>query len=1138
MERTIARQVLRAAAFSIVPLLVVVAFLSGCAGLVTSSDVVPNPKPTSTAATPVITPATGTYAGAQTVTITDATAGATIYYTKDGTTPTVNSTPYTGSSSVSATTTVKAIASGGGFASSAVAASVITINLPVAATPVIAPATGSYTGTQTVTITDATAGTTIFYTKDGTTPTVNSAMYTGSFSVSATTTVEAIAVASGFTNSAVATSVISISAATAATPVITPATGTYAAAQSVTITDATSGATIYYTLDGSTPSTNSTVYTAAIPVNSTTTVKAIAAGGGFASSTVATSVITINLPVAAVPVITPATGTYTGAQTVTITDATAGTTIFYTKDGTVPTVNSTLYTGSFSVSATTTVKAIAGGAGFSSSTVATSVITINLPVAATPAIAPVTGTYTTTQSATITDATPGATIYYTLDGSTPSTNSTVYTAAIPVNSTTTVKAIAAASGFTNSGVTTSVITINLAAAAVPVITPATGTYTSAQSATITDGTAGATIYYTLDGTTPSTNSTVYAAAIPVASTTTVKAIAAASGFTNSGTATSVITISASGNISVTISPKRGGLTVSQALPFTATVTNDVGSAGVTWSASAGSFSSQNTTTATYVAPNAAGVVTVTATSVADGSKSASATIGVTNLAGVTTYHDDLSRDGVNAQEYALTTSNVNTTTFGKLFSCTLDAPAYAQPLWMAHLAIAGGTHNVVFAATSRDSVYAFDADANPCVTYWHKQLLGSGETWISSGDVGSSDINPDIGIVGTPVIDPATQTLYVVSKSKDAGSGCSPSTSCHQRLHALSLVDGSEKMNGPVDISSSISVTGTGDGSSGGTVAFNTLTQNQRPGLALVNGVVYITWASHGDNDPYHGWVIGYAAANLGQAPIVFNDSPNGSRSGIWMSGGAPAADSSNNLYMITGNGTYDGTASSDYGDTFLKLSTSGGVSVADWFTPADQSSLEGGDTDFGSGGAAILVDELSSPVPHLVIGGGKEGNLFLLNRDNMGKFNATNQVVQTLAFGQAIFATGAFWNNSFYLAGVSGHLKTYAFNTSTGKFNTSAGSQSPTSYGFPGATPAVSATGTANGIIWAIDASAYGSGPAIVHAYDATNLASELWNSSQAAASRDKAGNAVKFTVPTISNGKVYVGTSTEITVFGLLPN
>jgi hypothetical protein len=571
--------------------------------------------------------------------------------------------------------------------------------------------------------------------------------------------------------------------------------------------------------------------------------------------------------------------------------------------------------------------------------------------------------------------------------------------------------------------------------------------------------------------------------------------------------------------------------------FNATITNDVGNAGVTWSATAGSFSGQTATTAVYTAPTTAGVVTVTATSNADVTKSASATIGVTDLSGVTTYHNNLSRDGVNSQEYALTTSNVSTTTFGKLFSCAVDAPLYAQPLWFANLSIAGGTHNIVLAATSRDTVYAFDADASPCVTYWSKQLIPAGETYINYNDVGTDAIYPDIGIVGTPVIDPVTKTLYVVTKTENQGSGCLPSSSCHQRLHALSLTDGSEKFSGPVEITSSITVPGTGDGSSGGNVPFNPRTENQRPSLALVNGVVYVSWASNGDIDPYHGWIIGYSASNLSQAPVVFNDSPNGSRGGIWMSGAAPAADSNNNLYVITGNGTYDGTARSDYGDTFLKLSTSSGIAVADWFTPANQNSLEGGDTDFGGGGAAILVDQLSSPVLHLVIGGGKEGTLFLLNRDNMGKYNTSNQVVQTLSFGQSILATAAFWNNSLYLAGAGGPLKTYSFNTTTGKFNAAVSSQSATSYNFPGATPSVSSKGTTNGIVWAIDSSAYGrpccsNGPAILHAYDATNLATELWNSG------NSAGNAVKFTVPTVANGKVYVGTRSEITVYGLLRN
>jgi hypothetical protein len=594
-------------------------------------------------------------------------------------------------------------------------------------------------------------------------------------------------------------------------------------------------------------------------------------------------------------------------------------------------------------------------------------------------------------------------------------------------------------------------------------------------------------------------------------------------------------------VSVILTPKRGGLTVSQSLGFAATVANDLGSAGVTWSATAGSFSNQSATSAVYVAPVTPGVITVTATSNADVTKSASATIGVTDLAGVVTYHNDLSRDGVNAQEYALAATNVTPATFGRLFSCTIDSPAYAQPLWVANLTIGGGTHNVIFAASSRDTVHAFDADASPCVTYWSKPLLAAGETFLSNNDVGTTDILTDVGIVGTPVIDPATNTLYVVSKSKNQGTSCSPSSSCHQRLHALSLIDGSEQFNGPVDITSSISVPGTGDGSSGGNVAFNTLRQNQRPGLALVNGIVYVAWASHGDNDPYHGWVMGFNASNIAQAPAVFNDSPNGSRSGIWMGGGAPAADSSNNLYVITGNGTYDGTTNSDFGDSFLKLSTSSGIAIGDWFTPADQATLEGNDADFGSGGAAILVDQPSSPVPHLVIGGGKEGTLFLLNRDNLGHNNSTNQVVQTLSFGNGIFATAAFWNNALYLAGVGGPLKMFSFNATTGKFNSSLSSQSGGSYGFPGATPSVSASGTSGGIVWALDNRAYGTpccsnGPTVLHAYDATNVATELWNSSQGPG--NTAGNAVKFTVPTVANGKVYVGTRSEIDVFGLLPN
>ncbi|HET7105785.1 MAG TPA: putative Ig domain-containing protein [Candidatus Acidoferrum sp.] len=622
-----------------------------------------------------------------------------------------------------------------------------------------------------------------------------------------------------------------------------------------------------------------------------------------------------------------------------------------------------------------------------------------------------------------------------------------------------------------------------------------------------------------------------------------------------------LTIGSAVTITVSLSPKRGGLAVTQSLGFTAT-TNDP--QGVTWSASAGTFSASNATTATYVAPGAAGTVTVTATSATNGVTSASATIGVTDLAGVLTYHNDLARDGVNAKEYALTPTNVATATFGKLFSCTADAAIYTQPLWVPNLTINGGKHNVIFAATVHDTVYAFDADTGPCVTYWNKSLLGAGETFLSHSDVGSSDIFPDIGIIGTPVIDASTNTLYVVSKSKTNGTSCSPAASCFQRLHALSLIDGTEKFGGPANITSAISVPGTGDGSSGGNVAFNTLRQNQRPGLALLNGVVYVAWASHGDQTPYHGWVIGFDKTSL--APVAtFNANPNGSFGGIWMSGGAPAADALGNLYFLTGNGTFDAnTGGSDYGDSTVKLSTAAGLSVTSYFTPADQSNLNGNDTDHGSGGAAILVDlGAGAPHPRLLIGGGKEGNFFLLDRDNLGGYGANftpadSNAVQKFPAASGIFSTAAFFNNGLYIAPAGASLEVFAFNPVTGLFNPAPTSQSPTSFGFPGATPSVSAAGMSNAIVWAMNSNAYGSnnggaraaGPTVLHAYNATNLMTELWNSSMAPSNRDTAGNSVKFTVPTVANGKVYIGTrgndSTtgtgtifgEIDVYGLLPN
>ena len=623
------------------------------------------------------------------------------------------------------------------------------------------------------------------------------------------------------------------------------------------------------------------------------------------------------------------------------------------------------------------------------------------------------------------------------------------------------------------------------------------------------------------------------------------------------------TVTSGGPISVSVTPLRGGATIAQQIQMTATVTNDVGNAGVMWVVSSGGTLTGQTTVAAAFSAATAGVYTVTAMSVANPGATATATFGVTNLAGVFTYHNDLSRDGNNSNEYALTTANVTSSTFGKLFSCTVDGAVYAQPLWAANIMINGVKRNVVFVATQHDSLYAFDADVNttPCTPLWQVNLIdsahggSSSETSVPSGPSGNlvgggaGDITPEVGITGTPVIDPSTNILYVVSKSVIASG-----PTFFQRLHAIDLTTGNERSGSPVTITGTFP--GTGDG--GTTDTFSPRQQNQRPGLALVNGVVYIAWASHEDRAPYYGWVIGYNVSNLSQSAVL-NVTPNAGYGGIWMGGGAPAADSSNNLYLITGNGRFDATNTSgptnDYGDSFLRLSP--GLTVSSYFTPSDQASDDANDSDFGSGGAAMLVDQPSSPVRHLVIGGGKDGALYLLNRDALGGPGDSNALQRfTLGSGGGIFATGAFWNNTFYIAAAGSPVEAFSFNVLSGKFNTSSTSQSPNGFGFPGATPSVSASGTTNGIVWALDGSQYctnGSGsrcgPAVLHAYDAINLATELWNSQ---GTGNAAGNAVKFTVPTIANGKVYVGTrgnntggdhgstsvSGELDVYGLLPN
>jgi hypothetical protein len=612
-------------------------------------------------------------------------------------------------------------------------------------------------------------------------------------------------------------------------------------------------------------------------------------------------------------------------------------------------------------------------------------------------------------------------------------------------------------------------------------------------------------------------------------------------------ASSAITVFAiPADLGVTVSPKRGGITLAQTLKFSATVQGDPSNQGVTWTASSGTFTNVTLTSATYHPPSNPGVYIVTATSALDVAKSASSTIGVTDLSGVTTYHNDATRAGVNSQEFALTTSNVHTSTFAKLFSCPVDAAIYPQTLWVGNIPIAGGTHNVIFTATSHNTVYAFDADANPCVTYWSKQLISSGETWPSALDMASRDIQPDIGIVGTPVIDPVTKILYVVTKTKTLGTNARGPGNCHQRLHALNLADGSETANGPFELTSAITVPGSGDGSNGTLLPFDPFHENQRPGLALVNDTVYVSWASHTDQKPWHGWIIGFNKSNLRAAPILFNATPNGVGAGIWMAGAAPTIDSTNNLYVITGNGDYDGAT--EFGDSFVKLNSS--LALQDWFTPFDQAIMDSSNADLGSGGAAVLADLPSAPVKHLLIGGGKVGSgnageIYVLNRDAMGHLeNTGTPIVQKFPLTRHIYATPAFWNNNLFIAGANGTLQAFALDPATGLFNPTPVSHSSGLFPEKGATASVSSHGSSHGIVWAVDTSQYGppsllgTGPSVLHAYDATNLGSELWNSAQAAANRDQAGNAVKFTVPTIANGKVYIGSAAEITVYGLLPD
>jgi hypothetical protein len=505
---------------------------------------------------------------------------------------------------------------------------------------------------------------------------------------------------------------------------------------------------------------------------------------------------------------------------------------------------------------------------------------------------------------------------------------------------------------------------------------------------------------------------------------------------------------------------------------------------------------------------------------------------------VLTYHNDNARTGLNPNETVLTLANVNSNTFGRLFYYSVDGQIYGQPLGVTNVAITNkGSHSVVYVATERGSVYAFDATSGSgsnAVPLWQVTFINpaAGVTPVPNGEVQSGNVAPDICITSTPVVDPDSGTIYIEAKTKEVSGN---TTNYVHRLHALSLGSGQEKFGGPVVIQATVA--GGGDGNDGaGHVKFNGLRQMNRPALLLLNGVVYIAYASHGDMGPYHGWLFGYNAQNLQQLSVI-NTTPNGGLGGIWQAGCGPAADANGNIYFMTGNGVFNST-NRNYGDSILRIGVTNNImSIGDYFTPFNQQYLADQDLDLGSGAAIVLPDAVGSAAhPHLLIGAGKEGKIYLLDRDNLGQYNSVvdTQIVQSVAQQvTSSFNTPAFFNNTVYYLTVGDALKAYRF--SGGQLVTNPVSKSTATFGYPGANPSISANGLADAIVWALQTDGADSGShAVLHAFKATNLATELYNSSQAGL-RDDPGPGVKYSVPTIANGRVYIAGAGRLSVFGL---
>ncbi len=549
----------------------------------------------------------------------------------------------------------------------------------------------------------------------------------------------------------------------------------------------------------------------------------------------------------------------------------------------------------------------------------------------------------------------------------------------------------------------------------------------------------------------------------------------------------------------------------------------------------GATASSYTTPATALTDDASTfqvVVANSAGSVTSNSATLTVAAGTTMGRGadVTTYKNDLNRSGQNLAESTLTPANVAPSTFGLLRLLPVDGRVDAQPLYLSALSAAGHTFNTVFVATEHDSVYAFDADSGALL--WHVSLLGTGE--IPSDNRGCIQVSPEIGVTSTPVIDRSAGThgtMYVVAMSIDGSSNY------HQRLHALDVSTGAELLNGPVEISASFAT------SASATSSFDPKSYEERAALLLANGTIYTSWTSHCDDAPYGGWVIAYAQSSLARNAVLNIAANSSAGPAIWMSGGGPAVDASGNIYLLSANGAFETTldangfpSAQDYGNSFLKISSAAsGMKVLDYFTMSNEVAESNADQDLGSGGELLLPDMMDSAktVRHLAVGAGKDGNIYVVDRDAMGKFNAGgNGNYQTLngVLPGGVWSTPAYFNGTVYYGDVSGTLKAFAL--SSAKLGGTPQSQTATQFAYPGTAPSVSANGTANGIVWAHE----NASTAVLHAYDAANLAHELYNSDQAAANRDQFGSGNKFITPTVADGKVFVGTANAVAVFGLL--